>query len=83
MSGYGTSNGTNVQLWTCHGGDNQLFSMSSNSSTSDIRDFKIVAKHSGKCLDLSGGNSSNGTNIQQWNCSSTNANQNFALQRHW
>jgi hypothetical protein len=30
--------------------------------------FKIVAKHSGKCLDVPGGNLNNGAKIQQWDC---------------
>ena len=83
VKGYGTSNGSTIHLWSCHGGDNQLFSLSSNSSTSDVRDFKIVGKQSGKCVDLSGGSSSNGADIQIWSCSSSNANQNFALHREW
>jgi V8-like Glu-specific endopeptidase len=76
-----TANGSAIQLWTCNGGSNQLFSMSSNTSTSNGRDFKIVGVGSGKCLDLSGGSSSNGTQIQIWTCDSTNTNQNFALKQ--
>lgn len=30
--------------------------------------FSIVARHSGKCLDLNGGSSADGANIQQWTC---------------
>lgn len=82
VSGYGTSNGSNIHLWSCHGGNNQLFAIASNTSTSDITDFTIRDKNSGKCLDLSGGNSSNGTNIQIWSCNSGNANQNFSLKRY-
>lgn len=82
VSGYGTSNGSNIHLWSCHGGDNQLFSMASNTSTADITDFTIRGKQSGKCLDLSSGNSSNGTNIQIWSCNSSNANQNFSLKQY-
>ncbi len=81
VDGNGSSNGTNVQLWTCNEGDAQLFTLTSNGSTSDVRDFKIKGKGSGKCLDLSAGGSSNGTNMQIWSCSSTNTNQNFALNR--
>jgi V8-like Glu-specific endopeptidase len=76
-----TATGTKVQLWTCNGGTNQLWSMSSNASTGNGRDFKIVGVGSGKCIDLSGGSSSNGTQMQIWDCDSTNTNQNFALKQ--
>jgi hypothetical protein len=76
-----TATGTKVQLWTCGSGTNQLWSMSSNSSTGNGRDFKIVGVGSGKCIDLSGGSSSNGTQMQIWDCDSTNTNQNFALKQ--
>ena len=79
VADYGTSNGTNIYLWDCHGDDNQLWTLSSNTNTSDARDFTIKSKQSGKCMDLSAGGSSNGTNIQLWTCSSNNANQDFAL----
>ncbi len=76
-----TASGTKVQLWTCGSGTNQLWSISSNSSTSNGRDFKIVGVGSGKCIDLSGGQSTNGAQIQIWTCDSTNTNQNFALKQ--
>ena len=76
-----TASGSSVQLWECNGGTNQLWSMSSNASTSSARDFKIVGVGSGKCIDLSGGSSSNGTQMQIWTCDSTNTNQNFALKQ--
>ncbi len=83
VSGYGTSSGTNIQLWSCHGGDNQLFDINSVTATSDTRDFQIVDKNSGKCLDLAYGGSSNGTNIHLWGCGSNNPSQTFALHRVW
>lgn len=76
-----TADGSYIQLWECHGGDNQLWSMSSNNSSSDARDFKMVGKGSGKCMDLAGGSSSNGTQLQIWTCGSTNTNQNFAIKQ--
>lgn len=76
-----TADGSAIQLWDCHENGNQLWSISSNSSTSNARDFKLVGVGSGKCLDLSGGSSSNGTQMQIWTCSSSNTNQNFALKQ--
>lgn len=75
----GTSDGTKLELQTCDSSNKQLFSMASNSSTSSVRDFKMTNVNSGKCVDLSGGSSTNGTAIQLWSCDSTNTNQNFAL----
>ncbi|MER2490378.1 RICIN domain-containing protein [Catenovulum sediminis] len=39
----------------------------------------IKVRHSNKCLDLSAGNSANGANMQQWNCSATNTNQDITF----
>ncbi|MEM9491566.1 MAG: RICIN domain-containing protein, partial [Myxococcota bacterium] len=72
VAGASTSNGANIHLWTCDGDDSQLFSINSLSATSDERDFQIVNKNSGKCVDLAYGNSSNGANIHQWPCGSSN-----------
>lgn len=77
----GTANGTRIELQTCDSSTKQLFTMSSNTSTSSVRDFKVVNANSGKCLDLDSGSSSNGTAIQLWTCSDTNTNQNLALKR--
>jgi beta-glucanase (GH16 family) len=35
--------------------------------------YKIVNRHSGLCLDVSGGNPDNGANVQQWTDNGTNA----------
>jgi hypothetical protein len=76
-----TTDGAAIQLWDCHTGGNQLWSISSNGSTSDARDFKLVGAASGKCLDLSQGSSSNGAKMWIWTCDSNNTNQNFALKQ--
>ena len=60
-----TVNGTNIQQWDWHGGDNQKWILSELNDGS----YQIKSKYSGKCLDLSladGGETDNGTNIQQW-----------------
>lgn len=79
--GGGTSNGTKIELQTCDGTNKQLFTLSSNTSTSSVRDFKMVNVNSGKCVDLEHGYSTNGTLLSLYTCSSTNVNQNFALKR--
>lgn len=79
--GGGTSNGTDIELQTCDNSNKQLYTMSSNASTSSVRDFKMVNVKSGKCVDLSGGSSSNGTVMHLWSCSNSNQNQNFELRK--
>jgi hypothetical protein len=41
--------------------------------------FMIVNQNSGKCLDLIGGDGSNGARINQWTCDPTSANQRWAI----
>jgi len=41
--------------------------------------YALRAQHSGKAVDVAGGGTSNGTNIQQWTYSSTNRNQQFQI----
>jgi len=66
-----TSNGTQVQLWDCHGGSNQRFTYTSS---------KQLMVYGNKCLDASGRGTTNGTAViiydcngqpnQQWNLNS-------------
>jgi len=30
--------------------------------------YRLTAKHSGRCLDVAGVSTSNGANVQQWEC---------------
>ncbi|MDC0712355.1 RICIN domain-containing protein [Stigmatella sp. ncwal1] len=41
--------------------------------------FQLSAQHSGKCLDVSNSGTTDGSNIQQWDCNGTNA-QAFRLE---
>ncbi len=40
---------------------------------------RLAARHSNKCIDVSGGGTANGTNIQQWTCNGSAA-QDFRLE---
>jgi poly(hydroxyalkanoate) depolymerase family esterase len=51
-----TANGTQLQIWDCHGGANQQF-------TQNGRALQVL----GKCLDLPG-NAAAGTRVQIWDC---------------
>ncbi|XYI03703.1 RICIN domain-containing protein [Sorangium sp. So ce1128] len=61
ISGGGTTNGTKIQLWDCHGGAAQIFEYNKIAGT-----IKMV--NNNKCMDLSAGNTANGTKIQLWDC---------------
>ncbi|MCB9289514.1 MAG: ricin-type beta-trefoil lectin domain protein [Lewinellaceae bacterium] len=65
-----TSNGTNIQTYTCTGNPNQQWIFNSADRTiHSMLDFD-------KCLDLNQSNTNNGTNIQLWDCNGTDA-------QHW
>ena len=65
--------GTNVQLWTGHGGTAQLWSI-----TPTDTGYKIQAKCSSYCLDVAGAGTDNGTNVQVWE-SNDSGSQRFAF----
>ena len=62
ISKIGMDNGARVQQWDYWGGDNQLWELEPVGDNY----FKITAKHSGKCLDVSGIGMDNGAYIHQW-----------------
>jgi hypothetical protein len=55
----GTTNGTQAQLWDCHGGSNQRFTHTSG---------KQLQVNGNKCLDASNQGTSNGTTVVIWDC---------------
>jgi hypothetical protein len=63
VSGWGSSDGTKIQLWDCHGGDNQRWSYEGGA----------LVGYGGKCLDVQWGNTANGTPVQLWTCNGTDA----------
>ncbi|MBQ1028244.1 glycoside hydrolase family 11 protein [Micromonospora sp. C95] len=63
-----TSNGTQIQLYDCHGGANQRFTHTSG------RQLMV----NGKCLDVPNSSTSNGTRIQLYDCHS-GANQQWNI----
>ncbi|WP_117207979.1 SGNH/GDSL hydrolase family protein [Allorhizocola rhizosphaerae] len=54
-----TANGTQIQLWDCHGGANQSWTHTAGR--------QLVAS-GGKCLDARGQGTSNGTQVVVWDC---------------
>ena len=75
VEGVSTADGANVFIWAYGGGNNQQWQIA------DLGNgyYQIKARHSGKCLDLSAGDTSDGANFQQWTCSSSNTNQHFTF----
>jgi hypothetical protein len=64
-----TGNGVVVQQWQCLGAGqtNQHWYLQ---DTGDALTYYVVARHSGKCLDVRGGSGAtgNGVPLQQWQC---------------
>jgi hypothetical protein len=71
-----TGNAVKTQLWgvgTPAGANQQWLPVSLGNGF-----FKLVARHSGKCLDVPGQSTTNGVQLQQWDCNGTVA-QGFRL----
>ncbi|UXY17776.1 ricin-type beta-trefoil lectin domain protein [Streptomyces cynarae] len=58
VNGANTADGTAVQIWSCNGAANQLWSLYTDGTLRSM----------GKCLDAAGGNTANGTKVQIWAC---------------
>ena len=56
-----------MQFWTCNGGANQSWTAQSDGTLRNAQ--------TGKCLDVSGNNSADGTVVHQWTCIADAANQ--------
>lgn len=59
VPGFSTSNGTQEQLWDCHGGTNQRWTYTAS---------RQLMVYGSKCLDASGQGMSNGTAVIIWDC---------------
>ena len=67
VTGRSGDDGVVVIQYSCTGGDNQKWILSTTGDSTTI-----VAKHSGKCLDLDYGKAGDGVKIQQWTCNGGN-----------
>ena len=70
VAGISTANGAAVTQWTCiAGAQNQQFTLRKVTySGSGAQDYQLVARHSGKCVDVSTISTSAGAAIHQWTC---------------
>ena len=80
VSGVSGADGARLQQWGCHVGDNQRFQLTGTTDAAGQADgyYKLVARHSGKCVDVSGHATGDGAAIQQWSCNGGD-NQRFRL----
>lgn len=62
VNGNDKSNGANVQIWTRHTGDAQVFRISFRQNGT----AQITSRYTGKSLDLPNGSLVSGANIQMW-----------------
>lgn len=70
-----TSAGANLQTYTYWGAEFQQFRFESAGSGQ----WRIIARHSGMCLDVLNSSTDNGANVRQYDCLSGAANQSFKL----
>jgi hypothetical protein len=71
----GSTDGTNIQSWTCNGTGAQAFRAEGIAGGR----FRLINTSSGKCVDVRSSGSADGTNIQLWTCNGTGA-QSFQIE---
>jgi hypothetical protein len=69
-----TADGVKITLWSSTGGTNQQFQPVLLSGSS----YKLIARHSAKCMDVNGASTADGVQMQQWTCNGTAA-QSFSI----
>ncbi|MEV8435887.1 RICIN domain-containing protein [Actinosynnema sp. NPDC051121] len=69
VNGVSTADGAAIIQWACNGGTNQQFTLRKVTYTgSDAKDYQLVARHSGKCVDVSNVSTTPGAAVHQWTC---------------
>lgn len=69
VSGSSTADGAAVAQFTCGGGTNQQFTLRKVTySGNDAHDYQLVARHSGKCVDVNGVSTAARATVIQWPC---------------
>ncbi|MEV4282056.1 RICIN domain-containing protein [Actinoplanes xinjiangensis] len=83
VSGGSTADGAVVHQWTClSGAQNQQFVLRRvGYAGNDPHDHQLVARHSGKCVDVSGISTAARAPIHQWTCNP--ASQGSPLNQTW
>lgn len=82
VSGASTANGAAVDQWTCQNGLNQQFTLRKVTySGNDSHDYQLVARHSGKCVDVNGVSTAARATVLQWPCNAVS--QGSPLNQSW
>ncbi|MEU4215767.1 RICIN domain-containing protein [Actinoplanes sp. NPDC026623] len=82
VAGGSTADGTAIRQWSCGGGTNQQFTLRRVTyGGSDSHDYQLVARHSGKCVDVSGVSTAAHAAVIQWTCNP--AGQGSPLNQTW
>jgi Ricin-type beta-trefoil lectin domain-like len=70
VSGASTQDGTSILQWSCiSGAQNQQFTLRKVTySGNDPHDYQLVARHSGKCVDVNGISTQPRAPVHQWTC---------------
>ncbi|MEH1123107.1 RICIN domain-containing protein [Micromonospora sp. CPCC 206061] len=84
VSSMSTADGAAVRQWSCNGGTNQQFTLRKVTyAGNDPHDYQLVARHSGKCVDVSAISTAARAVVHQWTCNPTTqatpANQTWRL----
>jgi hypothetical protein len=66
VSGFSQTDGAKVQIWDCHGGINQQWTLT---------DSNQLTVYGNKCLDVRGGATTSGTPVQIWTCNGSDNQQ--------
>jgi hypothetical protein len=69
---FSTTDGTQLDQWSCNGGTNQLWRPQLNASGN----YVFINEHSGQCINVRGYSTSQGAAIQQWPCNWATATNN-------
>jgi hypothetical protein len=82
VNGAATTDGAAIQQSSCNGGTNQQFALRKVTyAGNDTHDYQLVARHSGKCVDVSGISAAARAAIHQWTCNP--AGQGSPLNQTW
>ncbi|MCX5261670.1 non-reducing end alpha-L-arabinofuranosidase family hydrolase [Streptomyces canus] len=66
VAGFSQTDGANVNIWDCHGGINQQWTLT---------DSNQLTVYGNKCLDVRGGATTPGTPVQIWTCNGSDNQQ--------
>lgn len=79
ISPTGSCTATATYTNTCGAQNTQNFNVAVNGGVTFNGTYSFVVQHSGKAIDVAGGGTSDGTNVQQWSFSESNNNEAFQL----